>query len=141
MDDYEFLRQVEALAQLDAEQAFGVTIAVLQELHDRLTAREADQLAAQLPTELKQRWHDFDAPGQDVRRTHAGDFLRHIAETTKLDQDQARRGLMAVFKTMQMLLGSLSGFEGEAGDVLSQLPMDLKRLWQAAAALTPAPKA
>lgn len=142
MNDYEFLREVEGLARLGTEQAFGVTIAVLQELHDRLTRREADQLAAQLPAELKQRWHDLDAPGQqEVRRTHAKDFLRHLMEAANIDEAQAQTGLMAVFKTLQTLLGSPSGLDGEAGDVMSQLPKDLKHLWRAAAGLTPPRKA
>jgi uncharacterized protein (DUF2267 family) len=41
--------EVESRANLTREQAFKVTIAVLQELHDRLTPKEVDQLAAQLP--------------------------------------------------------------------------------------------
>jgi len=46
MDENKFLYEVESHANLAREQAFKVTIAVLQELHDRLTPKEADQLAA-----------------------------------------------------------------------------------------------
>lgn len=46
MDENKFLHEVESHANLAKEQAFKVTIAVLQELHDRLTPKEADQLAA-----------------------------------------------------------------------------------------------
>jgi hypothetical protein len=35
----------------------------------------------------------------------------------------------AVFGTLQRLLGSPSGTEGEAWDVFSVLPGDLKRIW------------
>ena len=35
----------------------------------------------------------------------------------------------AVFATLQELLGSPTGIEGEAWDVMSQLPKDLKKLW------------
>jgi hypothetical protein len=34
-----------------------------------------------------------------------------------------------VFATLQDLLGSPSGTEGEAWDVMSQLPKDLKKVW------------
>ncbi len=139
MDENKFLYEVESRANLSREQAFKVTIAVLQELHDRLTPKEANQLAAQLPREFKLRWHAFDAPGRDVRRTHKGDFLRHIMEVGEISTIQASGGLKAVFKALQMLMNSPTGQEGEAWDVLSQLPKDLKRIWLAAADM-PLPK-
>ena len=43
-----------------------------------------------------------------------------------------RRAVLAVFGTLQELLGSPTGQGGEAWDIMSQLPMDLKRLWLAA---------
>ncbi len=135
MDENKFLHEIETRAELTRDQSFNVTIAVLQELHDRLTAKEADDLAAQLPGEFKARWHAFDAPGREVRRTHKRDFVRHIAETAQIDELQASRALMATFKALQMLLKSATGQEGEAWDVLSQLPKDLKRVWLAAAAM------
>jgi hypothetical protein len=46
--------------------------------------------------------------------------------------------MLAVFKALQMSLRSPTGQEGEAWDVLSQLPKDLKKIWIAAAAMKPA---
>ena len=37
--------------------------------------------------------------------------------------------MVAVFATLQELLGSPTGMEGEAWDLMSQLPKDLKKLW------------
>jgi len=127
-----FRRQVRLLAGTDEDRADRIIVAVLQELHDRLNPREADDLAAQLPGELKKMWHGFDAPGRDVRRTHKADFVRHVAETAEVAEDIASHGVMAVFKGLQMLLHSPTGQEGEAWDVFSQLPKDLKRVWTAA---------
>jgi uncharacterized protein (DUF2267 family) len=143
MNEDKFLRELETRADLTRDKAFNVAVAVLQELHDRLSPKEANDLAAQLPGEFKARWHALDAPGRDVRRTHKQDFVRHIAEVAEIDEIQASRGLMATFKTLQMLLHSPTGQEGEAWDVFSQLPKDLKRVWIAAAAMTArkAPKA
>jgi uncharacterized protein (DUF2267 family) len=132
MDENQFLHEVETRAELTRDQAFNVAIAVLQELHDRLSPKEADDLAAQLPGEFKARWHAFDAPGREVRRTHKKDFVRHIAETAEIDEARANKALMATFKALQMALKSPTGQEGEAWDVLSQLPKDLKRTWLAA---------
>jgi uncharacterized protein (DUF2267 family) len=49
------------------------------------------------------------------------------------DDREAERAVLAVFATLQELLGSPSGQSGEAWDVMSQLPKDLKRLWLEAA--------
>jgi uncharacterized protein (DUF2267 family) len=135
MNESKFLGEVEARSGLTRDKAYKVATAVLQELHDRLSPKEADDLAAQLPGEFKRMWHLLDAPGRDVRRTHQRDFTRHIAETVEIDEIAAERSLMATFKALQVLLNSPSGQEGEAWDIFSQLPKDLKRLWLSSAAM------
>lgn len=137
MDKDKFLQEVQTRAGLTRDEAFKVALAVLQELHDRLSEKEANDLGAQLPGELKAKWHGFDLPGREVRRTHKGDFVRHIAEAVQINESTASRALMATFKALQMLLKSPSGQEGEAWDVLSQLPKDLKKTWLAAASMGP----
>ena len=139
MNEDQILREIEARAELTRAQAFTVATAVLQELHDRLSVKEANDLAAQLPGQFKAQWHAFDVPGREVRRTHKQDFVRHIAEVAEIDELRASRALMGAFKALQLLLKSPTGQEGEAWDVLSQLPKDLKRVWLAAANM-PAPK-
>jgi uncharacterized protein (DUF2267 family) len=49
------------------------------------------------------------------------------------DDAEAERAVRAVFGALQRLLGSRTGREGEAWDVFSQLPKDLKQLWLDAA--------
>jgi uncharacterized protein (DUF2267 family) len=139
MDEDAMLYQVEARVELARDKAFNVMIAVLQELHDRLSPKEADDLAAQLPGEFKARWHAFDVPGREVQRTHSDDFVRHIGQVAEINELQAKKALMATFKAIQMLLKSPTGQEGEAWDVFSQLPKDLKRIWTAAATMPPKP--
>ena len=99
MDENKFLHEVEIRAELTRAQAFNVAIAVLQELHDRLSPKEADDLAAQLPGEFKSRWHAFDAPGRKVRRTHKNDFVRHIAETAEIDEGKRKQGADGHFQS------------------------------------------
>ncbi len=135
MDENKFLKEVEARTDLTRDQAYKVAIAVLQELHDRLNPTEADHLAAQLPGDFKRMWHSLDAPGREVRRTHERDFIRHIADTVEIDEYKAEQSLMATFKALQTMLKSPSGQEGEAWDVFSQLPKDLKRVWLSSAAM------
>jgi len=133
MDENKFLHEVQSRGHLTRDQAYAVSIAVLQELHDRLSPKEADDLAAQLPSDFKHRWHAFAAPGREVRRTHKEDFVRHLIEVADLSPMQANGGLTAVFKVLQMLLNSPTGQEGEAWHIFSQLPKDLKKIWLAAA--------
>jgi uncharacterized protein (DUF2267 family) len=135
MNEDNLLRELETRADLNREQAFNVMIAVLQELHDRLNPKEADDFAAQLPGDFKVRWHNFDLPEREVRRTHKDDFVRHIANVAEIDEAHADRALMAAFKAIQIHLHSPTGQEGEAWDVFSQLPKDLKHLWTSAAGM------
>ncbi len=135
MDEERMLFEVEAHTGLDRDHAYRMMVAVLQELHDRLTPKEADDLAAQLPGEFKQRWHSFDQPGRKVTDTHAADFTRHLAQAAEVDEIRAKKGLMAAFKALHLLLNSPTGQEGEAWHVYSQLPKDLKRMWLAAGSM------
>ena len=135
MNENNLLREIETLAELNRGQAFNVMIAVLQELHDRLSPKEAEDFAAQLPGDFKARWHSFDLSNREVRRTHKDDFVRHIAAVAEIDESQAGRALMAAFRAIQLHLHSPTGQEGEAWDVFSQLPKDLKHVWTAAAHL------
>lgn len=53
------------------------------------------------------------------------------------DDAEAERAVRAVFGALQHSLGSPTGREGEAWDIFSQLPKDLKTLWLDAAAAPP----
>lgn len=132
MNEKSLLREIEVRAGLNREQSFKVMVAVLQELHDRLNVEEADDFAAQLPGEFKTRWHAFDLAEREVTRSHKDDFVRHISSVAELDELRAGRALMAAFKAIQIHLKSPTGQEGEAWDIFSQLPKDLKHVWTAA---------
>jgi uncharacterized protein (DUF2267 family) len=65
-----------------------------------------------------------------VRKVHESQFVGEVRLIAALpDEAEAERAVVAVFATLQELLGSATGMEGEAWDVMSQLPKDLKRLW------------
>ena len=134
MDDRAFVRDVASRLQCDDRRAEEVIHAVFGELHDRLTPGEAEDVAAQLPSGLQRLWRAEDRPGRRVERTHAIEFVARVRYWAALrDDDEANRAVRAVFRELQKLLGSSTGQEGEAGDVLAQLPKDLKKLWLAAA--------
>jgi uncharacterized protein (DUF2267 family) len=130
MDRNTFLGKVGERVGCDARRAEGLTFAVFQELRDRLTAGEAADVDAQLPRALKPLWEFLDRPGRRVRKLHEPEFLGEVRLIASLpDEVEAERAVVAVFATLQELLGSPSGIEGEAWDVMSQLPKDLKKLW------------
>jgi uncharacterized protein (DUF2267 family) len=130
MNERSFVRQVTERLECDERRAETLIFAVFQELRDRLTPKEASDVAAQLPTSLKMLWMSFDRPDRKVRRVHEGQFLREVARMAGLeDENEAEDAVAAVFAVLQAALGSLTGTKGEAWHVLSQLPADLKQLW------------
>ena len=133
MDERTFTIQVAQRLGCDERRATEVTFAVFQELRDRLTPEEAADVCAQLPPALKRLWDVGEHRGREVRRTHKPEFVAGVrAQVGLADDAAAERAVRAVFVVLQRALGSRTGREGEAGDVLSQLPTDLKSLWLAA---------
>lgn len=140
MEKKAFVQRVAARMGCDEHWAESLTFAVFQELRDRLTPAEAADVDAQLPAGLKTLWESLDRPDRHVRRVHEPQFIGEVRLIASLpDEAEAERAVVTVFATLQELLGSPTGMEGEAWDVMSQLPKDLKKLWvtarQRAAAL------
>jgi uncharacterized protein (DUF2267 family) len=95
---------------------------------------EHDDVAAQLPTALRHLWREQERADRPVERTHAAEFVGRVRYWAALQDDaEAELAVRTVFRELQRLLGSRTGKEGEAWDIFSQLPKDLKRLWLAAA--------
>ena len=109
----------------DREAAQQVTQVVLADLGQRLTGDEAQNLAAQLPAELKHPVMEHVAadPVVDV----ADDFLRRVADHLGegVDPDQARAHVRAVFATLAQSVSP-----GEIDDVRAQLPAGFAPLFE-----------
>ncbi len=130
MNDTTFIAEVANRLGCDAARAEATTLVVLQELRDRLTPGEAADVAAQLPHRLKEFWSEGERPDRPVRKVHRAEFIGRVRQRTRIDDDaEAERMVKAVFGTLQHLLGARSAMEGEAWDIFSQLPKDLKPLW------------
>lgn len=130
MDDQTFFHEVAEGVACDMRRAEALTFAVFQELRDRITPQEAHDVAAQLPKRLKMMWMSLDRPNRQVRRVHLQEFIGEVRRMAGLADDaEAERAVAAVFAALQKLLGSPTGQEGEAWDIMSQLPKDLKKLW------------
>jgi uncharacterized protein (DUF2267 family) len=126
-----FYRTVlEASAERQREEAKRATAAVFHALRDRLTAEEADQVAAQLPTELKAVWFAGECYGRRPLKLDRDEFYRRVMTEARLRSvREARWMTLAVFAALKQQLSP-----GEADDVLAQLPRDLKDVWTEARA-------
>lgn len=134
MDERTFLNEVATRIAADERRAESVTCAVFEALRDRLTEKEASDVAAQLPQPLKRLWGaGLRPPGGGVVKMHLQEFIGRVRQrAVLLDDGEAERGVRAVFAALQSLLGSTDGLTGEAGDIYSQLPKDLKAVWTSA---------
>ena len=68
MDDRTFLLDVCRRLACDERRADSVTLVVFEALRDRLTPKEAADVAAQLPTPLKRLWGANRRPSTDVEK-------------------------------------------------------------------------
>jgi len=140
MDEEQFIHAVAEQMGVERESAQKIVSAVFRELHDRLTPREAADAGAQMPGGLKRLWAASEFPGRKVKRIHKAEFVKQVSELAAIPEDEGARAVRAVFRALQALLKSPTGQEGEAWDILSQLPKDLKKVWLAAAKPQPAPR-
>jgi uncharacterized protein (DUF2267 family) len=116
----EFIRSVAQGAGIPWEDAERVTAATLQTLAERITGGEAEDLAAQLPQELKPHltgvMEEAEPFGVDI-------FVARVADRAGTDTDQAFAHVGAVFATLREAVTS-----GELDDIASQLPDGLRDL-------------
>lgn len=126
MTTQRFYRNVmETLGDRDREAVKRATAAVFHSLRDRLTVEEADQVVAQLPAELKNVWHQGEAPGRRPLKLGREEFYERVRrDSGAASRQEARRMTVAVFAGLKEQLSP-----GEADDVFAQLPRDLKDVW------------
>jgi uncharacterized protein (DUF2267 family) len=126
MDAIAFYRIVERTAELRSlDEARRVTAAVLHALRDRLTPEEAFQARAQLPQPIKAVWDEGDEADRRPLRLDLDKFhARVMGEARLVSPREARWATLAVFAALKEALTP-----GEAEDVMSQLPKELKEAW------------
>ena len=129
MQEERFVHTVAEQLTIDKEQANKIITAVFLELRDRLTPKESADVAAQMPGRLRDLWTASESAQRKVRRIHRKDFVREVSERAQVQEVEASHAVKVVFRGLQMMLQSPTGQEGEAWDIFSQLPKDLKKLW------------
>jgi len=133
VEEERFISMVSKELGVDHEGAWRIISAVFRELHDRLTPKEAAHVEAQMPGKMKSMWASFEVPVREVKRIHRAEFVRAVGDLAGIPESEAPRAMRVVFGTLQASLRSPTGQEGEAWDILSQLPKDLKKVWLGAA--------
>lgn len=114
--------------QQDRGAVKRATAAVLHALRDRLTTDEADQLCAQLPTELKEIWAEGEVAEREPIKMKRQEFYERVVQDAGLPSTREARWMtLAVFAALKEQVSP-----GEARDVMAQLPQDLKELWDEA---------
>jgi uncharacterized protein (DUF2267 family) len=112
--------------QANREVAKCGVAAVFGALRDRLTPEESRQAAAQLPRELKAVWLGGEVPGRKPVKMHRREFYERVKEDSGAKSiREARLLVTAVFAALKEQLSP-----GEADDIQSQLPRDLKEIWE-----------
>ena len=129
MQDEEFIHSVARQLSISKEQASRIAAAVLRELRDRLTPKEVADAAAQMPQELRRMWMADETQDRKVRRLHKSEFVREVSERAEIQEAEASHAVKVVFRGLQNVFHSPTGHEGEAWDIYSQLPKDLKQIW------------
>jgi uncharacterized protein (DUF2267 family) len=120
-----FIRHLCAQGSLDPEVAECAAVSVLSALERRILPKEARDLEAQLPRKLVEF---LPPPEQRPARPHRfgrEEFLRTVAEDLGKSVEEAESLVRLVFRAFQ---DQISG--GEAEDVASNLPPDLRALWR-----------
>jgi uncharacterized protein (DUF2267 family) len=123
----EFINKVAERSGFKRKLAEAATRATLATLAARITGGEANDLAAQLPLELK---GPLLAGPDEAQSFDLEEFRRRVAEHAGISQEEAKIAIEAVFAT---LAEAITG--GELDDVLAQLPLEYRELVGAGARL------
>jgi uncharacterized protein (DUF2267 family) len=109
----DFIRNVAERAGIgDRFEAEKTSVVVLQALCDRLSGKEANDLLAQLPAMFK----ELVVVSPSAQPIPCEEFVRRVADELKVEPDEARNRIRAVFATLRQAVTW-----GELRDVLEEL--------------------
>ncbi len=119
----ELLNRVAEKAGLEPPEAERPTQVVLSVLGERLSAKEARDLASELPRQVKPTLEQVPAHGREYG---AGEFVHLVAEREKVPEPEAREHVQAVLSTVREAVST-----GEYRDVAAEMWRDpgYRDLW------------
>lgn len=132
MDADEFFKRVSTRSGIHGrDQVIAATASVLQALRARISHDTGDNMAAQLPNEIRELWKSPPTghPGveeAEFERMDLDEFLDRIRTTCGLaGRNEAAEVARAVFTTIQEQITP-----GAADHVASELPEDIREFWE-----------
>lgn len=135
MDIEEIWKKTTVRASLHSkEQTKAATAAVFDALRARISHRTGDNIAQQLPTELKQMWESgiVEHIGRsltDEQRMDLHEFMDKVQKDPRIgDAAPARDVVRAVFMALQEQLTP-----GAADKIAGELPPDIREFWMSSA--------
>ncbi|MDY7230123.1 DUF2267 domain-containing protein [Hyalangium rubrum] len=120
-----FIRHLSQSGGMEPELAECAAISVLSALERRILPKEARDLEAQLPRRLVEFLPPPDKRPARPHRFGREEFLQTVAEDLRKSPEEVETLVRAVFRAFQEQIS-----EGEADDVASNLPPDLRSLWR-----------
>lgn len=113
----EFVKRVQEKVQVSSkDEAIWITDTVLKTLSERLTEKEAFDLASQLPHELK---GIVGGAKEKLVKMDRQEFINKVADNLKIAPDESESYIKATFSVLKSAIAP-----GEIRDVLDQLPRD-----------------
>jgi uncharacterized protein (DUF2267 family) len=122
----DFLRELHQHAdpRLDDRTLARAASSVLRHLAERLTESEAHDLAAQLPSRLRDLIAESLRQPHELHKLHRNEFVACVGDDLGCDAPEAEALIRGVFDTVRSWIS-----EGESEHVAAQLPRDLRPLW------------
>jgi uncharacterized protein (DUF2267 family) len=117
----DFLEQVAECTGLNRAYGDRAIVAVLETLSERIGSKDAGDLAAQLPRQLRDAVVG-EAPDEPVRFP-ADDFVRKVAAREWIPAREARVHTRVVLRTLR------EAASDGLGDLLASLPADYHSFW------------
>jgi uncharacterized protein (DUF2267 family) len=122
-----FLKHLGERGGMSPGVAEEAAVSVLCALEQRIQVEEARDLEAQLPRKLTALLHRCERHEGEARPEKFGrdELLRRVGEDLRLQPEAVEPVVRAVLDALRDQIS-----EGEAEEVLGQLPEDLRHLWQ-----------
>jgi uncharacterized protein (DUF2267 family) len=122
----EWLKELRDNADLaDETEALGVLRSVLHQLRDRLTPEEAIELGAQLPVIVRGIYYEGWRPSKTPEKVRT---RQKFLDEVMIKMLPRRVAPEAAVRDVFALIAHHCD-PGEVGDVIAQLPSDIKELW------------
>lgn len=120
-----WLKEIAQALNSDRHRAYQSLRAVLHCLRDRLTVDEAAQLGDQLPMLVRGIYYEAWRPaGKPLKIRSREEFLERLSTNLAPAPIEAKDAARAVFQVLERHITS-----GEIGNVIQELPRDIRALW------------